>query len=71
VAVGADGVMVEVHPNPDEALSDAEQQLDIEGFRDLMTAIVPVHEHVRGLHADRSPVGASLGADGNAGLAKH
>ena len=28
VAVGADGVMVEVHPNPDEALSDAEQQLD-------------------------------------------
>ena len=54
VAVGADGVMVEVHPNPDEALSDAEQQLDIEGFRDLMAAIVPVHEHVRGLHADRS-----------------
>ena len=28
VAVGADGVMVEVHPDPDEALSDAEQQLD-------------------------------------------
>ena len=71
VAVGADGVMVEVHPNPDEALSDAEQQLDIEGFRDLMTAIIPVHEHVRGLHADRSPVGASLGAGGNGGPAKH
>ena len=30
VAVGADGVMVEVHPDPDEALSDAEQQLDLE-----------------------------------------
>ncbi len=30
VAVGADGVMVEVHPDPDAALSDAEQQLDIE-----------------------------------------
>src|SRR6476646_7706182 len=27
VAVGADGVMVEVHPSPDDALSDAELQL--------------------------------------------
>ena len=40
VAVGADGVMVEVHPTPDEALSDAEQQLTLEQFRDLMAAIV-------------------------------
>ena len=32
VAVGADGIMVEVHPNPDEALSDAEQQLDFAMF---------------------------------------
>ena len=52
VAVGADGVMVEVHPHPDEALSDAEQQLDLDGFRDLMEAIVPVHDHVRGLYAE-------------------
>jgi 3-deoxy-7-phosphoheptulonate synthase len=50
VAVGADGVMVEVHPNPDDALSDAEQQLDFAMFRDLMDAIVPVHEHVRELY---------------------
>ena len=33
VAVGADGVMVEVHPDPDAALSDAEQQLDLDKFR--------------------------------------
>ena len=32
VAVGADGVMVEVHPDPDAALSDAEQQLDLDQF---------------------------------------
>ncbi len=32
VAVGADGIMVEVHPRPDEALSDAEQSLDFEMF---------------------------------------
>ena len=71
VAAGADGVMVEVHPNPDEALSDGEQQLTLDQFRDLMAAIVPVHEHVRGLHAVRSPVAASLGIGGNGGLARH
>jgi len=52
VAVGADGVMVEVHPRPDEALSDAEQQLDLAQFADLMAAIHPVHERVRSLHGD-------------------
>ncbi|MEA2610294.1 MAG: 3-deoxy-7-phosphoheptulonate synthase, partial [Chloroflexota bacterium] len=50
VAVGADGVMVEVHPNPDEALSDAEQQLTLDQFRDMMASIIPVHELVRGLY---------------------
>ncbi len=50
VAVGADGVMVEVHPSPDDALSDAEQQLTHAMFDDMMAAIVPVHEHVRGLY---------------------
>lgn len=32
LAAGADGVMVEVHPNPSTALSDAEQQLNFEEF---------------------------------------
>src|SRR6187401_478683 len=75
VAVGADGVMVEVHPDPDAALSDAEQQLDLDMFRSLMDAIVPVHEHVQSLHGDPvlAPAGAgaaaaSAGADD---LAKH
>jgi 3-deoxy-7-phosphoheptulonate synthase len=47
VAAGADGVMVEVHPDPDSARSDPEQQLDLEGFAALMAALVPVHEVVR------------------------
>src|SRR3954464_4184087 len=51
VAVGADGVMVEVHPNPDEALSDAEQQLTLDQFRDMMDAIRPLHAYVRGVYA--------------------
>jgi 3-deoxy-7-phosphoheptulonate synthase len=49
VAIGADGVMVEVHPRPDEALSDGEQSLTFGGFAELMAAIRPIHEHVAGL----------------------
>ena len=36
VAVGAAGVMVEVHSNPSEALCDAKQALTIDGFGKLM-----------------------------------
>lgn len=35
VAAGADGVLVEVHRQPDQALSDAEQALEPAAFRDL------------------------------------
>jgi 3-deoxy-7-phosphoheptulonate synthase len=64
VAVGADGVMVEVHPSPEDALSDAEQQLTIEQFAEMMAAILPVHEHVRSLHGDPLVAGAALGIGG-------
>ena len=64
VAVGADGVMVEVHPRPDEALSDAEQQLDFAGFRSMMDSLVPIHERVRGLHGDPVLGAAALGVGG-------
>ncbi len=50
VAVGADGVIVEVHPRPDEALSDAEQQLTPDQFRDMVIAVNRVHEQVRDLY---------------------
>lgn len=39
VAAGADGIMVEVHPNPEEALSDGAQSLYPEQFGDLMRQI--------------------------------
>jgi 3-deoxy-7-phosphoheptulonate synthase len=41
VAVGADGLIVEVHPNPAEALSDGQQQLDFAGFANLVSRIRP------------------------------
>jgi 3-deoxy-7-phosphoheptulonate synthase len=37
LAAGADGVMVEVHPDPSRALSDGPQALDFPGFRRLMS----------------------------------
>jgi 3-deoxy-7-phosphoheptulonate synthase len=39
VAAGADGIIVEVHPNPDKAVSDAAQTLDLEGFAKLMAEL--------------------------------
>jgi 3-deoxy-7-phosphoheptulonate synthase len=36
VAVGADGLIIEVHPCPERALSDGPQSLDLEGFGLLM-----------------------------------
>jgi 3-deoxy-7-phosphoheptulonate synthase len=41
VAVGADGLLIEVHPNPAEALSDGQQQLNLEGFAELMKELQP------------------------------
>jgi len=34
--VGADGLLVEVHPNPEEALSDGEQSMTFDQFREMM-----------------------------------
>ncbi len=36
VAAGADGIMIEVHPNPEKALSDGEQSLTPKGFSLMM-----------------------------------
>ena len=36
IAAGADGVIVEVHPDPDHATSDGEQSLTFDQFARLM-----------------------------------
>jgi 3-deoxy-7-phosphoheptulonate synthase len=40
-AMGADGLLVEVHPNPSEARSDGAQQLTLDGFARLMESLKP------------------------------
>jgi 3-deoxy-7-phosphoheptulonate synthase len=42
VAMGADALLIEVHPNPVEAWSDGAQQVTLEGFAQLMKEIRPL-----------------------------
>lgn len=41
IAAGADGIMVEVHPNPEKALSDGQQSLTIPQFHQMMADLKP------------------------------
>lgn len=47
IAAGADGLMVEVHPTPEKALSDPEQQLSFAEFDLLMQELRPIIEFFR------------------------
>jgi 3-deoxy-7-phosphoheptulonate synthase len=46
VAAGADGLIIEVHPEPEAALSDGYQSLDFEQFEQLMAICGRVAEAV-------------------------
>ncbi|MFL5376507.1 MAG: 3-deoxy-7-phosphoheptulonate synthase [Myxococcales bacterium] len=51
VAAGADGLIIEVHPDPDRALSDGMQSLDLAGFETLMREVSKIAAAVgRSLH---------------------
>ena len=41
VAIGADGMIVEVHPHPEKAISDGAQSLDLPGFGKMMRELAP------------------------------
>jgi 3-deoxy-7-phosphoheptulonate synthase len=44
LAAGADGLIVEVHPDPANALSDGQQSLDFATFRELRATLRPLAE---------------------------
>ncbi|EOB7260912.1 TPA: bifunctional 3-deoxy-7-phosphoheptulonate synthase/chorismate mutase [Staphylococcus aureus] len=44
LAVGADGVMAEVHPDPSVALSDAGQQMDLDEFQAFYDELKPLSD---------------------------
>ena len=59
IAAGADGLLVEVHDQPAEALSDKEQALDLPSFAKLMTQLRAVAGAVeRRLHDPAAGEGA-------------
>jgi 3-deoxy-7-phosphoheptulonate synthase len=41
VAIGADGLIVEVHPNPEKAVSDGAQSLTLDQFGKMMDDLKP------------------------------
>ena len=47
VAAGADGLMIEVHTNPEEAYSDGEQSLKPDMFKKLMMELRPIARAVK------------------------
>jgi 3-deoxy-7-phosphoheptulonate synthase len=47
IAMGADGLIIEVHPNPAEARSDGEQQLNFALFAELMAGLPPYLQAAR------------------------
>ena len=53
LAAGADGLLVEVHPDPDRALSDAKQQLTFEQFVELMGQVSELARALRRKLAER------------------
>jgi 3-deoxy-7-phosphoheptulonate synthase len=56
VAAGADGLLVEVHPDPERALSDGEQTLNFKEFDDLMAGLRPFAEAAGRTVAESSPL---------------
>ncbi len=61
-AIGADGLLIEVHPRPDEALSDGPQSVTLDQFTALAAAVRPVHAQASSLHAPRGGAVAAAGS---------
>ena len=58
VAAGADGIIVEVHPNPEDALSDGAQSLYPDQFNQLMREVRVIAEVIGRRVAEPAPVDA-------------
>jgi 3-deoxy-7-phosphoheptulonate synthase len=61
--VGADGLLVEVHPCPEQALSDGNQSLNFREFRSMMSDLQPYLDLQRGSRELRPQLLAAGGAD--------
>jgi len=70
VAAGADGIIVEVHPQPDRALSDGAQSLYPSQFEELVGALRTIASAIgRSVPSLDTAAPATVGANGRAGTA--
>ncbi len=46
IAAGADGLLIEVHPNPKESFSDGAQTIDFKHFKELMSQVTLIAEAI-------------------------
>lgn len=47
IAAGADGLMIEIHPHPDQAYSDAQQTITLESFAQMMGQLKLIYQTMR------------------------
>jgi 3-deoxy-7-phosphoheptulonate synthase len=59
IAAGADGIIVEVHPDPDRALSDGAQSLNFQQFQEMVPRVARVAEAVDRTFS-RAPAGTPV-----------
>lgn len=57
IAAGADGLMIECHPEPEKSVSDARQTISLEAMAELVDSLVPIAQAVdRSIHEPRMAI---------------
>ena len=47
IAAGADGIFLETHPNPDQALSDGANMLHLDKLKELLKKLLAIHQALK------------------------
>lgn len=56
VAAGANGLLIEVHPNPSKALSDAYQAVSFDNFKSIASKVEAIRECLKSFSSDQESV---------------
>lgn len=56
VAAGANGLLIEVHPNPSKALSDAYQAVSLDSFKSIASKVEAIRECLKSFSSDQESV---------------
>jgi 3-deoxy-7-phosphoheptulonate synthase len=56
VAAGANGLLIEVHPNPSKALSDEYQAISFDNFKSIASKVEAIRECIKSFSSDQESV---------------